>query len=233
MTGRAILIGVATIACGQLLAGEQANAQATHSLKPTPRTVAWEYFDAKTPPVRRSRDKTVWNYDGGVLFETDGGLPNGVCFRVSGRLTSPEFFDNLKRINTESRAIFRRGSETVTQFPDELLLSYVIHDHSCGNRLQEVGTRTYLTREMISTLRLSLYWKHGVDLRPVKNITEVSSSVEPIVPFARTLAAELPKRFAWSWEVAISGAGVPLTDSLVLVFRAPGGRIAARVAARL
>ena len=34
-------------------AAQEANAQATHTLKPTPKTVAWGYYDAKTPPVLR------------------------------------------------------------------------------------------------------------------------------------------------------------------------------------
>jgi hypothetical protein len=67
----------------------------------------------------------------------------------------------------------------------------------------------------------------------VKNVTEVRSSVEPIVPYASSRASELPKRFEWSYHMTVPSKGVPLTDSLVLVFRAPGGRIAARVAARL
>ena len=57
------------------------------------------------------RDKSVWNYDGGVFFETDGSLPNGVCFRVSGNVTSPEFFDHLKRIDDGHGTVFRRGLE--------------------------------------------------------------------------------------------------------------------------
>lgn len=179
------------------------------------------------------RDKSVWNYDGGVFFETDGSLPNGVCFRVSGNVTSPEFFDHLKRIDDGHGTVFRRGMETVTQFPDQLLLSFVIHDQSCSPGLHQVGTRPYLTREMMSALQLSLYWKRGVDLRQVKNIKEVGASVEPIVPYATALAAELPQRFEWSYQLLVPSAGVPLTDSLVFVFRTAEGRIAARVAARL
>jgi acetamidase/formamidase len=34
-------------------AAQEANAQATYTLKPTPKTVAWGYYDAKTPPVLR------------------------------------------------------------------------------------------------------------------------------------------------------------------------------------
>jgi hypothetical protein len=179
------------------------------------------------------RDKNVWNYDGGVFFATDGSLPNGVCFRVSGNLDAPDFFLNLKRINDEKGTIFRRGTETVTHFPDELFLSFDIHDQPCTPGLQETASRRYLTPEMIGTLGVSFYWKRGVDLRPAKNITELHAAIEPIVPYAANLASQLPKRFEWSYQLAVPSKGVPLTDSLVLVFRTEGGRIAARVAARL
>ena len=179
------------------------------------------------------RDKSVWNYDGGVFFATDGSLPNGVCFRVSGNLDAPDFFLNLKRINDEKGTIFRRGTETVTHFPDELFLSFEIHDLPCTPGLQETGSRTYLTPEMIGTLRVSFYWKRGVELRGAKNITELHAAVEPIVPYAANLTSQLPKRFEWSYQLAVPSKDVPLTDSLVMVFRTEDGRIAARVAARL
>jgi hypothetical protein len=179
------------------------------------------------------RGKSVWNYDGGVFFATDGSLPNGVCFRVSGNVTSPEFFDNLKRIDDGHGTVFRHRLETVTQFPDQLLLSFVIHDQSCSPGLQQVGTHMYLTREMVGSMQLSLYWKHGVELRQVKNIREVRASVERIAPYATARAAELTPRLQWSYQLLVSSAGVPLTDSLVFVFRTVEGRIAARVAARL
>ena len=56
---------------------------------------------------------------------------------------------------------------------------------------------------------------------------------EPIVPYASNLTSQLPKRFEWSYQLAVPSKDVPLTDSLVLVFRTTDGRIAARVAARL
>ena len=179
------------------------------------------------------RDKNVWNYDGGVFFATDGSLPNGVCFRVSGNIDAPAFFLNLKRINDEKGTIFRRGPEPVTHFPDELFLSFEIHDLSCAPGLRGAEARTYLTPEMIGTLRVSFYWKRGVDLRAAKNITELHAAVEPVVPYAANLTSQLPKRFEWSYQLAVPSKDVPLTDSLVMVFRTADGRIAARVAARL
>lgn len=178
-------------------------------------------------------EKSVWNYDGGIFLETDGSLPNGACFRVAGRVTSANFFDNLKRFDSENGTVYRRGTEAITQFPDQVKLSFAVHDRSCSTALQTVGTRTYLTREMMSEMKLSLYWKHGVELQPVRKILEKNYSVQPIAPYATNLASELPERFVWTYELAIPSAEVPVTDSLVLVFRTPDGHIAARVAARM
>jgi hypothetical protein len=178
-------------------------------------------------------EKNIWNYDGGVFFETDGSLPNGVCFRIYGRVTSENFFDNLKRVDTDEGTVFRRGTKTVTQFPDSLTVSYAIRDEACPSGIQKVGSRAYMTQEMMENLRLSIYWKHGVELRPLKNIKLLDARVDHINPYATALAAELPRRYEWSYELSVPSEGVPLSDSLVFVFRAPDEHIAARVAARL
>jgi len=180
-----------------------------------------------------SKEKTVWNYNGGVLFITDGTLPNGVCFRVYGRMTSEHFFDHLQRIDTEEGTVFRQGTETVTNFPEAVIVSYAIRDQLCPSGMQQVGTRRYLTEEMIEKLSLSLYWKHGVELRVVNNSKLLDAQIDRISPYAASLAADLPRRYEWSYELEVPSAGVALSDGLAFVFRTPDGRIAARVAARL
>lgn len=178
-------------------------------------------------------EKTVWNYDGGVFFETDGSLPNGVCFRISGNMNAGDFFNGLKRIDTGQGTLFRRGPQSVTQFPDSVTIQFSIRDQLCPSGVQQVGSRVYMTEKMIDDLRLSIHWKHGVDMRPVKNVGKMHSRVDRIQPYATSLAAELPPRYEWSYEMEVPSAGVPLMDSLAFVFRTPEGRIAARVAARL
>ena len=178
-------------------------------------------------------EKNIWNYNGGIIFATDGALPNGVCFRVSGEVNSGDFFNNLKRFDDEHGTVFRRGTELVSQFPETLDVFFSIRDQPCTPGLRETAPRTYLTREMISHLQLSIYWKRGVELRPVKDVKEVDARLERIVPYARGLAAELPVRFEWSYLLTVPSTGVPLTESLVFVFRTNGEHIAARVAARL
>jgi hypothetical protein len=178
-------------------------------------------------------DPKVENYYGGVFLIGDGGIPDGPCFRINGRVTSADFFNQLKSYDSAEGTIFRLGTNEVTQFPDKLFLSLAIRDQPCSTGLQPVGTGAYLTPEAMSSLKLSLYWKHGVDLRPAGKVVMMHISVDPIEPYATSLAAELPKRYLWSYELGIPAGGVPLTDSLVLIFRTHDGHIAARLAARL
>jgi len=196
------------------------------------------FLSASSPAQNKSKhpkpvETNVQSYYGGVFLIGDGGIPDGPCFRVNGRVTSGQFFNDLKSYDTADGTIFRLGNNEVALFPDKLLLSLTIHDQPCSTGLQPVGTGVYLTQEAMSSIKLSLYWKHGVELRPASKVAMLHFSVDPIQPYAASLAAELPKRYLWSYELGIPSVNVPLTDSLVLVFRTSDGRIAARVAARL
>jgi hypothetical protein len=177
--------------------------------------------------------RTIWNFDGGVFLETDGSLSENTCFRLAGHMIDKGFFENLKRIDDDRGTRYVRGKESVTEFPEHLKLLFVIHDMPCPSQIPDPKGRQYLTREMMSTLHLSLFWKRGVDLRPAEKFKVKFFAVEPIPPYATELAKELPQRFQWVYELDIPSAGIPLNDSLVMILRRDDGRIAARVAARL
>jgi hypothetical protein len=190
--------------------------------------------------TKPAHGKTIWNYDGGVYMVTDGGIPSGPCFRLNGRVSAPNFFDNLKRFDFDNAdTVFQRGDEVVTKYPGEVLLEFFIHDIPCAGQMEPSsisgGGRTYLTREQISKLRLNLYWKRGIDLRPVETVTAKYFSVQRRVPYAQVAARDpdAPEKLEWSYVYAVPSAGVPLTDSLVLIVRTPDDHIAARVAARM
>jgi hypothetical protein len=187
-------------------------------------------------PYSDSRDKTVWNYEGGLGVITNGSIPDGPCFRLAGRVTSGDFFDHLKRIDRETGTIFRLGPEEVQSFPGKLSLAFMVHDwydQTCPRRDENPDAPKYLTREMMSSLHLYLYWKRGVELRPVGDVERLFFAVRPVIPLAAAQAHGLPEKFEWSYEYSVPSAGVPLTDSLVLVLRDEENRIVARVAARL
>ena len=98
--------------------------------------------------------------------------------------------------------------------------------------LQATGARIHLTRAMVSELNLSLFWKRGLQLRPLLSYKPVDFSVHQISP-VNPDAKDLPERLEWDYALEIQSSGVPLTDSLVMVIRSPDGHVAARVAARL
>ena len=183
-----------------------------------------------------ARDKTVWSYEGGLFLRTNGSIPNGPCFRLAGRVTSGDFFDHLKRFDKETGTIFRLGSETLKNFPDQLLLSFSVHDwydQTCPPREEHPDAPKYLTRTIMSSLHLYLYWKRGVELRPVENVERKYFEVRELIPQAAAQAHGLPERLEWSYGYVVPSAGVPLTDSLVLILRDERNRMVARVAARL
>ncbi len=191
-------------------------------------------YAAQQPPGKTKHvPKTVWNFEGGVFLQTDGSLSENTCFRLAGRVVSNSFFDGLKRVDDDQGTTFVRGKETIAEFPDQLKLLFIIRDFPCPEQLHDVTGRVYLTREMMSRLRLSLFWKRGVDLRPVEGFKVAHFAITAIPPYAKELATELPERLQWSYELDVPSSGVPLTDALVLIVRREDGRIAARVAARL
>lgn len=191
-------------------------------------------FAAQKPPEKTRRvPKSVWNFEGGVFLQTDGTLSENTCFRLAGRVVSGHFFDNLKRVDDNQGTTFIRGKNSITEFPDQLKLLFVIRDFPCPAQMHDASSRVYLTREIMSKLHLSLFWKRGVELRPAEGFKIAHFSISAIPPYAKELAGELPERLQWSYELDIPSAGIPLTDSLVLVVRREDGRLAARVAGRL
>jgi hypothetical protein len=184
----------------------------------------------KAPKVPK---RTVWNLDGGAFFVTDGHLENGSCFRLSGGATAPDFFDGLRRVDTDDGTAYFRHDKPVTEFPDELLVTFHLRDSPCSGDLKDTAVRPPLTPEIISALRLHFYWKDGIALRPVEGSKRTTASVTRLMPFAKQAADELAPRFQWNYTFTIQSAGVPLTNDLVLIIESEDHKIAARTAARL
>jgi hypothetical protein len=178
-------------------------------------------------------ERNVWNYDGGLQMMTDGAIPSGPCFRINGRATAPDFFQNLKRVDTDTGSYVHRGHEIITVFPEQLHLTFVMYDFPCDLQIQTAGTRTFLTKALVGSLRLSLYWKHGMTMRPANGISHWHIVARALTPDPHDPAAQLPERYEWEFEFDLPSAAVPVTDSLVLVLRTADGRIAARAAARM
>src|SRR5262245_52694333 len=186
---------------------------------------------AKSKPAKRA----VWNLDGGVFFATDGHLPNGSCFRLNGQMQAPDFFDGLRRVDSEEGTLYYLRNTLVTEYPGEVQIVIHLLDFPCTLDLKETAVRPPITREMMATLRLNFFWKQGVHMRPVEDTKRTAAEIKRIGTFAAGPAAdeELAPRYEWSYAFTVNSENIPLTDDLVLVIVSGENKIAARVAARL
>src|SRR5208283_848634 len=188
---------------------------------------------AQPKQTQSKHEKTAWNFDGGISLITDGSIPDGPCFRLTGRMFAPEFFENLKRVDSELGTVYRRGNDVVSEFPEKMQLHFMMYDMPCSDQIQAAGIRVYLTRELMQSLQFSFFWKHGMALRPAKGITLKHSEARPVPAYAAAQAQDLPEQYEWWLEFEVPSENVPVTDSLVILVRTPDGYVAARVAARM
>ena len=187
------------------------------------------------PPKTKAAKRTVWNLDGGVFFATDGHLPNGSCFRLSGQMTASDFFDGLRRVDSEEGTYYYLRNQLVTEYPDEVQIVIHLLDFPCTLDLKDSAVRPPITREVMAKLRLNFFWKQGVHMRPVEESKRTAADIKRIGTFAAGPAAddELAPRYEWSYAFTVNSENTPLTDDLVLVILSGENKIAARVAARL
>jgi len=189
--------------------------------------------DSKAGKSAAAGKRTVWNLDGGVFFTTDGHLPNGSCFRLTGHLNAPDFFDGLRRVDTADGTYFMLHDKVVTTYPAQVQVALHFLDFPCTLDLKDTTVRPPLTPELLSTLRIAFFWKDGIELHPVESSTRVDSSAKRLAPYSSDALSELAPRFEWNFEIRVNSENVPLSNGLAIVLETEDHKIAARVAARM
>lgn len=187
----------------------------------------------KSPKDTKPLPRTVWNLEGGAFFATDGRIPNGPCFRISGQATAPGFFDNLKRVDDDGGTHYLRGTETVTEYPPKLDVSILIHDLPCSFLLKDRTTEPPLTKEDLTRLKLKLYWKSGVALRPTAHWIDPELHIRQLTPNIQPTEEDLAPRYEFHFTFGMPSEGVLIEESLVVMFQTADGEIVARTSARL
>lgn len=187
----------------------------------------------KNPKDLKPVHRSTWSFEGGTFFATDGRIPNGPCFRLTGQATAPNFFDDLRRIDDENGTQYVRGTETVTEYPPRLDIQILIHDQPCSFLLKDRTTEPPLSKEDVGKLRLRLFWKHGVTMRPAPHFVDGEMHIRELQPNITPEAGDVAPRYEWHLTFRQPSEGVPIEDSLVVTFQTEGGEIAARTSARL
>jgi len=181
------------------------------------------------PPVPQQGAKT---FDPTMKFLTEGSIGPTVCFRFGGLLQSRQEIYGLKRSETAKGPVFLLGDTEVTEFPEWIFLEVWLRQEACPKQKGKQRQQQELSAEILKEVNLELAWKSGLHERPVE---EMRFKGFETLPDRKSISLSLfPDIAAATWRgvISVKSAGVPLTDSLVIVLRTKEGDIAARTSAR-
>jgi hypothetical protein len=120
-----------------------------------------------------------------------------------GMVGPASFFKDLRRIETPSGTKYAKSSDDVTFFPNHLVIRVMAVQVSTPT----TPTRKRLGQDSMTGLRFDGHWKHGVKLRPVKNLTP---EAHPPYYFSNELSE------GSTYYLDIDDVEVPLDDHLIL-----------------
>jgi hypothetical protein len=140
------------------------------------------------------------------------------CVGFSGWITdSPnilttlekDYFAGLKRVDTPQGPAFYRGSQPITDFPDELYILAYSSVARCSKNMKKTGEWPTATPEFLKNLRAEAVYIRDLERHPVE-ITEIEEGgvymgVNPMLQFP-----------TYSYHWVLKTKGIRLTDPLVV-----------------
>src|SRR5215471_13508892 len=93
------------------------------------------------------------------------------CVGLGAVLTAEDFFEGLKRVETQRGPEFRKGSSVVRYFPESITVRVQAHLGRCTNASQQSPPVDSPNPIKPDSLRFKADWKTGLKLRPVENVT--------------------------------------------------------------
>jgi len=149
---------------------------------------------------------------------------DGACVSFDGRISDSwreipdgSFFRSLERIDKPSGPTFRKGSQAVTDFPDQLYPRVCSLAARCSEDLKAVGPWPNATPDFVKGLRAEAGYVRDLHLHRLE-ITKVEEG-------ALWVCAGLPTAFpTWYYLWVLKTNGVLLTDPLVVDLLSRDGR---------
>ena len=153
---------------------------------------------------------------GAQMLRLDDG-----CALLDGKVSSGDFFDDLKRIDVAGRLEYKKRGKWVTQYPETITTSIRIVGNQCAASLSNSPPSIFYGDSY--ALKFQVEWKDGMRLRPAAlgpspaHCVGYSSVVMP----GRDLT--IP---SITCQMTVESKGVPLLDHLIVsVFTANGSRL--------
>jgi hypothetical protein len=147
------------------------------------------------------------------------------CGRLSGALSSGEFFDGLQRLGNGRHIQFRKDAQPVKEFPSNISVALAGKITPCpsdlpGSGINFVqpgnGSSPQAVNEFMNGLKFTAEWKNPGGVQPASNWSVTKSLSNDR---AWHVNDQIPMRFAFQ----VPSQGVPLTNQLMISVYAPSG----------
>jgi len=147
------------------------------------------------------------------------------CLSIHGTVTAGSFFDDLKRIDNDGQLEYRKHGKVVTEYPESLTTSIRIAGDPCA---QIFHSPSAIFRGDAYSLKLEVYWKHGMEMRPAV----VSPAFAECVGYSSVaVPGEKVTIPSIACQLTVDSRGVPLEDHLIVSVFAANGRPLTRISA--
>ncbi|HXX44029.1 MAG TPA: hypothetical protein VEJ38_04830 [Candidatus Acidoferrales bacterium] len=165
-------------------------------------------------------------YSGQVDFGAQLLHFNDGCASVHGALTAGNFFDDLKRSDHGGQLVFRKSSQIVSEYPESVTTAIRISGDPCVASLP--GSPSAIFRGNAYSLKLEVYWKHEMQLRPAMLSPVEAYCVGYSSTTGRGESVRIP---SISCQITVDSKGVPLEDHLIVWIIGPDGKLLTRISA--
>ena len=147
------------------------------------------------------------------------------CLSIHGTVTAGSFFDDLQRIDNDGQLEYRKRGKVVTEYPESLTTSIRIAGDPCAQILHSPSA---IFRGDSYSLKLEVYWKHGMEMRPAA----VSPAFAECVGYSSvTVLGGKVTMPSIACQLTVHSKGVPLEDHLIVSVFAADGKLLTRISA--
>src|ERR1700722_10870210 len=141
-----------------------------------------------------------------------------VCINFSPVMTAGDFFDGLQRHETASGDQFRKNSQVVTTFPDQITVQVQTAVTVCDADLYTPAPLP----SFFNGLQFKVQWKRGLAMRSVAQVV-----------VQRVMFASQEGDNRLMFLLKIHDHNVPLTDHLIISVISPQGKLLTRMSGKL
>lgn len=163
-------------------------------------------------PAQKVEYKEVVPLSSGQVRDGD------TCVNFDPVMTSGVFFDGLQRHETPFGDEFRKNSQVVKNFPEQITVQLQLSISVCDADLYTPAPAP----GFVNGIRFKAQWKRGLYMRPVAQLTIQRVAITSEEGDSRLL-----------FLLKIHDQDIPLTDHLIISVISPQGKLMSRMSGRL